>query len=211
MSQDDGKEMTIEQIMSLIDKLTPTQQEKLRYRLNSKVWTQNVQEFVGSDFSRGTSETWHKLIERLESGNIDQDIKKATAKAWQEMMSTLGLSSDESSNPIFANSEDENVELRLEMAYLILQDKIAQAKQSIEQAIAVERQLEQELSFLKAQAIVWVDRASDASQQANELLAEHARRRHSQYLTAATAINDQLKEQKTARALLQQKLIELEG
>jgi phage shock protein A len=105
----------------------------------------------------------------------------------------------------------EDPEMMLEQTYQELQSNLIQVRQAVAQAIATEKQLEQQLQKNKDQAATWHNRASMAVQQGNDDLARQALQRKTQYAQAAADLETQLKSQKDATNGLRQRLTELEG
>ena len=105
----------------------------------------------------------------------------------------------------------EDPEMMLEQTYQDLQNNLIQVRQAVAQAIATEKQLEQQLQKNKDQAATWHNRATMAVQQGNDDLARQALQRKQQYAQAAADLEAQLKSQKEATNTLRQRLTELEG
>ncbi len=105
----------------------------------------------------------------------------------------------------------EDPQMMLEQTYQELQSNLIQVRQAVAQAIATEKQLEQQLQKNKDQAATWQNRAAMAVQQGNDDLARQALQRKQQYAQAATELEAQLKNQKEATANLRQRLTELEN
>jgi phage shock protein A len=104
----------------------------------------------------------------------------------------------------------EDPEMMLEQTYQDLQSNLIQVRQAVAQAIATEKQLEQQLEKNKDQAVTWQNRASMAVQQNNDDLARQALQRKQQYAQAVTELETQLKAQKQATATLRGRLTDLE-
>lgn len=105
----------------------------------------------------------------------------------------------------------EDPEMMLEQTYQDLQNNLIQVRQAVAQAIATEKQLENQLTKNKDQAATWHNRATMAVQQGNDDLARQALQRKQQYAQAAADLEAQLKQQKEATNVLRQRLTELEG
>jgi phage shock protein A len=105
----------------------------------------------------------------------------------------------------------EDPEMMLEQTYQDLQNNLIQVRQAVAQAIATEKQLENQLTKNKDQAATWHNRATMAVQQGNDDLARQALQRKQQYASAAADLEAQLKQQKEATNTLRQRLTELEG
>jgi len=105
----------------------------------------------------------------------------------------------------------EDPEMMLEQTYQDLQNNLIQVRQAVAQAIATEKQLEQQLNKNKDQAATWHNRATMAVQQGNDDLARQALQRKQQYAQAATDLETQLKQQRDQTNNLRQRLTELEG
>lgn len=105
----------------------------------------------------------------------------------------------------------EDPQMMLEQSYQELQSNLIQVRQAVAQAIATEKQLEQQLQKSKDQADTWSNRAAMAVQQGNDELARQALLRKQQYAQAATEYETNLKGQKEATSALRQRLTELEN
>jgi phage shock protein A len=105
----------------------------------------------------------------------------------------------------------EDPAMMLEQTYQDLQSNLIQVRQAVAQAIATEKQLEQQLQKNKDQAATWQNRAAMAVQQGNDDLAKQALQRRQQYVQAATDLETQLKQQKDSTATLRQRLTDLES
>src|SRR5215467_13266290 len=112
-------------------------------------------------------------------------------------------------NAVLGRMEDPQV--MLEQTYQDLQSNLIQVRQAVAQAIATEKQLEQQLQKNKDQAETWQNRAAMAVQQGNDDLARQALQRKQQYLEAAKDLEVQLKSQRELTAQLRQKLTDLEA
>src|SRR5437870_221579 len=104
----------------------------------------------------------------------------------------------------------EDPQMMLEQTYQDLQSNLIQVRQAVAQAIATEKQLEQQLQKNKDQATTWANRAAMAVQQNNDDLARQALQRKQQYAQAAVDLESQLKAQREATATLRQRLTDLE-
>jgi len=105
----------------------------------------------------------------------------------------------------------EDPQLMLEQTYQDLQSNLIQVRQAVAQAIATEKQLEQQLQKNKEQAETWHNRAAMAVQQGNDDLAKQALQRKQQYAQAAGDLETQLKAQRESTATLRQRLTDLEA
>lgn len=105
----------------------------------------------------------------------------------------------------------EDPQMMLEQTYQDLQSNLIQVRQAVAQAIATEKQLEQQLQKNKDQAATWQNRAAMAVQQSNDDLARQALQRKQQYAQAAQDLEVQLKAQKEVTSGLRQRLTELEN
>ncbi len=112
-------------------------------------------------------------------------------------------------NAILGKMEDPQI--MLEQTYQDLQSNLIQVRQAVAQAIATEKQLEQQLQKNKDQAETWQNRAAMAVQQGNDDLAKQALQRRQQYVQAATDLETQLKSQRESTVTLRQRLTDLEA
>lgn len=102
-------------------------------------------------------------------------------------------------------------QINLEQIYQDLQSNLIQVRQAVAQAIATEKQLEQQLQKSIDQAETWQNRAAMAVQQNNDELAKQALQRRQQYVQAANDLEHQLGAQKGATSALRQRLTDLEA
>ena len=105
----------------------------------------------------------------------------------------------------------EDPAMMLEQTYQDLQSNLIQVRQAVAQAIATEKQLEQQLQKNKDQAATWQNRAAMAVQQNNDELAKQALQRRQQYVQAANDLETQLKQQRESTTVLRQRLTDLEA
>src|ERR1700677_1095753 len=112
-------------------------------------------------------------------------------------------------NAVLGRMEDPQI--MLEQTYQDLQSNLIQVRQAVAQAIATEKQLEQQLQKNKDQAETWQNRAAMAVQQGNDDLAKQALQRRTQYAQAAADLETQLKTQRETTARLRQQLTDLEA
>lgn len=112
-------------------------------------------------------------------------------------------------NAVLGRMEDPQI--MLEQTYQDLQSNLIQVRQAVAQAIATEKQLEQQLQKNKDQAETWQNRAAMAVQQNNDELARQALQRKQQYVQAATDLETQLKTQRETTRTLRQRLTDLEA
>src|ERR1700733_910456 len=105
----------------------------------------------------------------------------------------------------------EDPAMMLEQTYQDLQSNLIQVRQAVAQAIATEKQLEQQLQKNKDQAATWQNRAAMAVQQGNDDLAKQALQRRQQYVQAANDLETQLKSQRDSTVNLRQRLTDLEA
>ena len=112
-------------------------------------------------------------------------------------------------NAVLGRMEDPQI--MLEQTYQDLQSNLIQVRQAVAQAIATEKQLEQQLQKNKDQAETWQNRAAMAVQQGNDDLAKQALQRRQQYVQAAGDLETQLKAQKENTSGLRQRLTDLEA
>src|ERR1700739_3672439 len=85
-------------------------------------------------------------------------------------------------NAVLGRMEDP--QLMLEQTYQDLQSNLTQVRQAVAQAIATEKQLEQQWQKNREQAETWHNRAAMAVQQGNDELARQALQRKQQYVQA---------------------------
>jgi PAS domain S-box-containing protein len=92
-----------------------------------------------------------------------------------------------------------------------LESALKNVRMAVAQAIATERQLEQQLEKNVQQAATWDSRAAMALQQNNPTLAEQAYQRKEQYSKAATQLEEQLEKSRNIANPLRQGLTDLES
>ncbi len=203
----------LEAAFGLLNQLTQEQEDQLRERLKLRYLKRQVRSVASGELARNASGTFTHLIERLGSGEIDEDIKQASNAAWRKIVNRFEvisevLSDSTEDSPQNANADDP--ESTLEAAYQDLQADLIQVRQAVAQAIATEKQLEEQVKRNKEQIGTWQNRAAMASQQNNEDVATQARQREAQYSQAASELEEQLDKQRIAASRLRSKLTELE-
>jgi len=99
----------------------------------------------------------------------------------------------------------------LEQTYQDLQSNLIQLRQSVAQAIATEKVLEQQLQKNEDQSKTWAERANMALQQKHADLQEQALSRQKQYVLAAEELSKQLEIQRLSTRSLREQLTEMEG
>lgn len=112
-------------------------------------------------------------------------------------------------NSIMGKMEDPA--MMLEQTYEDLQSNLIQVRQAVAQAIATEKQLEQQLKKNQEQAATWQNRATLAVQQKNDDLARQALQRKQQHTQAIADLETQLKQQRELTTNLRNKLQDLEN
>jgi phage shock protein A len=139
---------------------------------------------------------WSDFLERLK--NVVAAICAPVSRAALESAKPAGIDS-------------EDPQTMLEQAYEGLQDNLIQVRQAVAQAIATEKQLEQQIQKNKDQSETWQNRANMAMQQRNEDLARQALARKEQYAQSLPELESQYVLQKEATATLRQQLTKLES
>ncbi|HEY9713296.1 MAG TPA: PspA/IM30 family protein [Chroococcales cyanobacterium] len=102
------------------------------------------------------------------------------------------------------------VSMELEDHYQGLQSQLISVRQSVAQAIAMERQLEVQVQRNKEMSKTWDTRVQLALSQNNEDLAAQARARQQQYIDAEEELTTQLAVQQAATAELRKRLTSCE-
>lgn len=125
------------------------------------------------------------------------------------MFQRIGLVLRAMINSLLGKVEDP--QMMLEQAYQDLQSNLIQVRQAVAQAIATEKQLEQQLKKNVEQVDVWQTRAGMAVQQGNDDLARQALQRKQQYAAAVKDLETQLHAQREITAGLRRRLAELEA
>lgn len=207
-------------LVKLLDTLTPEQKEALRRKLNEKAWDGRFERlFSGADtlsdrkddtkIGQRVAAALEHLIDRLSSGDIDEDIKKACQSAWESF--TSAVHAQPKSEQAEAGSPEEDSLNKLEAPYEQFQNDLIQVRQLVAQAIAAEKRLEQQIQKDRDQAQTWQNRADMALQQNNEELSKQASHRKELYEKAALALEEQLKMQKDATVDLRERFNKLEA
>ncbi|PWT94227.1 MAG: hypothetical protein C5B53_13655 [Candidatus Melainabacteria bacterium] len=215
-SQPDGSPEDV--LTKLLATLRPDQQEALRRKLNEKAWNEQFnklcaklknpgglqeEETIGKRFAS----SFQHLIDRLSSGDIDEDIKQACRTAWETFTLTIQSQPDDQDRE---NADSDDPQIHLEIAYQAAQNNLIGLRQAVAQAIATEKQLEKQVQQNKDQAATWQNRADMATQQNNEDLCKQALQRKQQYKEAALALEQQHEKQKEAVVELRDRFTKLE-
>lgn len=143
---------------------------------------------------------WKGFLRRIKA------ISEASSMAPSEY-----ISSSDIATPKAAQSGVSDAEVQLENAYQELQNQLISLRQSVAQAIASEKRLEQSICKSTEQVTTWQNRAQMGRDQGNEDLSLQAEQRADQYRTAAEDMQEQFNQQRKDTALLREKLTELEG
>jgi len=100
---------------------------------------------------------------------------------------------------------------RLEQAYQDAQNHLIQVRHATAQAIATQKQLEQQLQKNRDQADTWQNRTKMAREQHNQELEQQAAQREKQYRMAVEDLEQQLNTQSATQSELRQRLTEFEA
>jgi hypothetical protein len=148
--------------------------------------------------SEASTPTWDKFIERLESGDIDKDIKEASTAAWRDVVGkvklfselmdctiqsyTASTSSTTPSSSAAPNSQPKSKYItELDAAYDALQTQLITVRMAVAQSIATEKQLDAQISKNREFVKTWADRATEAEEKGQPRLKEVARQRQEAY------------------------------
>ena len=222
MSDDaDPNEQLPDHFFELVNKLTPTQKEGLRRKLNQAAWFDRFQKVhdaatrseEGSidteavTLGRKVSAIVQHVIDRLESGEIDEDMKQSLRGCWEIFLQSVR------EYPAAGNTDlkraDDPASL-LEKTYQDLQNNLIQVRQAVAQAIASERQLNLHVKKNEEQAEIWQGRLEQALQQGNGDLAKDTQLRCKQYKETARRLAEELKVQTEATLTMRERLHQLE-
>ncbi|MBX9568464.1 MAG: PspA/IM30 family protein [Candidatus Obscuribacterales bacterium] len=140
---------------------------------------------------------WTDFLYRLESF--------VTATVAPVSLSTVQTVAEES------DDLSRDAELLLDTVYQELQDNLIQVRQVVAQAVATDKQLEQQLQKNKDQASTWHNRAMTAQQQGEEVLERQSLQREQQFSEIAEELSRQLIEQRASTDKLREQLTNLEG
>lgn len=205
----------------LINGLSPEQQEALRRKLNFKVWSRRFEELHSaiegnSDpraeklLGRKFAALVQQLVDDLESPDASNLLLHSMIRnTWQHMLQSVKSQPDPAEQVV--PEDPETVESLLTQTYQNLYDQLNEVRKAVAQAIAAEKQIEQQHQKNKDQADTWHNRARMAKQQGNEDLEQQALARKQQYHDAAESLLEQLKEQKESTNKLRWNLTQLEG
>lgn len=204
----------------LLDTLTPEQKETLRRKLNERAWTERFERLCSGAYTPSDREDDTKigqkvavalehLIERLSSGDIDEDIKKACQTAWESL--TADVQTQTKSKQAETVHCEEDLQNNAEAAFEQAQNDVIQLRQSVAQAVATEKMLEQQIQKNRDQAETWRNRADMAAQQNNEELSKQALQRRDMYEKTTLELENQHKKQKDALVDLRERHNKLEA
>lgn len=215
-SKPDGSSQ--DEMAKLLETLTPEEQEALRRKLNEKAWGEqfdklgnSIKNPPGLENSKMVGKrcagALQHLIDRLSSGDIDEDIKKACRIAWEGFFVTV-QSQDNAKSEIALNDD---LQKEQDTEYEQAQYNLIQLRQTVAQAVVSEKQLEQQIQKNKDQAETWQNRANMAAQQNNEELCRQAMQRKDIYANTALALENQHKVQKDRLIELRDRFNKLEA
>lgn len=177
--------------------------------------------------SEASTPTWDKFIERLESGDIDQDIKEATTSAWRDVVGKFKLFSElmdctiqscttsscstAASSSAAPNSLPKSKYItELDAAYEALQSQLITVRMAVAQSIATEKQLDVQISKNRELVETWTNRVNKANEHESHSLAEIARQRQESYEHAVAELEQLLENHKLETEDLRNHLFELE-
>ncbi|MFA7340257.1 MAG: hypothetical protein WC028_25980 [Candidatus Obscuribacterales bacterium] len=163
--------------------------------------------------NEASTQTWDKFIERLESGDIDKDIKEASTAAWRDVVGKVKLfselmdctiqsytassSSNTPSSSAAPNSQPKSKFVtELDAAYEALQTQLITVRMAVAQSIASEKQLDAQISKNREFVKTWADRATEAEEKAQSRLVEVARQRQEAYENAVAELEQLLENHK---------------
>jgi phage shock protein A len=154
--------------------------------------------------------TGAELSESL--ADIINHIRRRHPQLWQQFLRDARLQLIEAEKAKTSDiSEQLSVAEKLEESYQGLQNHLIQIRHAVAQAIAMEKQLEQQLQKNQDQGATWDERAKLALKQKNLELSEQAQQRGQQYIEAAKELAEQLEQQKVTTLNLRQRLTDIEG
>lgn len=140
-------------------------------------------------------------------------IRRKHPAQWEQFLHTMRLQLIEAENADASTETRKHSSAadKLEETYEGLQNQLIQIRKAVARAIAMEKQLEQQLQKHQDQDATWAQRAKMALQQKNLELSEQAQQRRQQYIEAAKELAEQLEQQKVATITLRQQLTDIEG
>jgi phage shock protein A len=218
MSKNDPEEFGLDKVLSWVENLSPAELERLEQTIQKKVWRRRIRK-LGA-IPENASATMQRFIERVESGNIDEDIKATVDRTWiflleqfmllSEMSDTGPRSSGTDWRDIFAGVRSDDPIREMEQVYQDLQSNLIQIRQAVAQSIATEKHLEQQLQKNQEQANTWQTRAAMAVTQGNDALSQQAMKRKQHYESAAAGLGSQLQNHREVVLTLRERLTEIE-
>ena len=171
----------------VVDNLSSGEQEKLRAQLNRNAWRRRFEQAyepvernsaLRANLGLKCASALQILVERLESGDIDEDIKQTSSEMWQALLIVMSsLPNDLGGNASAPGSAGDDPEAALEQEYDAIQGNVIRLRLALAQAIATEKVLQNELQAQKDQAATWKSRADSACSQKDEELAHEANSR----------------------------------
>jgi phage shock protein A len=134
-------------------------------------------------------------------------VRQEQPDLWHRFIDDVALLSMSSQT----TSSSPSPQIELEQMYQNTQNELIQIRQAVAQAIATQKHLERQVDSNRDQAKIWQQRADMARNQRNGELAEQADQKNKQYVMAGEALEQQLREQTTATAVLRERLTDVEG
>lgn len=218
MTDSDSNELPADLVKQL-DQLSPKQQENLRRELNERCWKSRFRKLHDAASSKETSANEVAslgrafstlavhVIDRLESGEMDDELRNLIIEAWNLFLHEL----KERRQDAYLSDQAEEGVSELEKTYLALQNNLISLRQATAQAIATEKQLENQLRKNEEQAATWENRSNSAKAQGNEDLTRQANFRRDQYKEAATALVADLEKQRETANNMRERLGQVEA
>jgi hypothetical protein len=177
--------------------------------------------------SEASTQTWDKFIERLESGDIDHDIKEASTAAWRDVVGKFKLfselmdctiqsctTSSSSTAPASSTAPTRPPKSKyiteLDSAYEALQTQLIIIRRFVAHSIATKKQLDAQISKNRELVKTWADRVNEADEHGSHSLAEIARQQQESYEHAVAELEKLLESHKLETEELRNHLFELE-
>lgn len=177
--------------------------------------------------NEASTQTWDKFIERLESGDIDKDIKEASTAAWRDVIGKVKLFSElmdctiqsytastSSTTPSSSSAPNSPTKSKyiteLDAAFEALQMQLITIRRFAAHGIATEKQIDVQISKNRELVETWTNRVNKANEHGSHSLAEIARQRQESYENAVAELEQLLENHKLETVDLRNHLLELE-
>lgn len=204
--------VTLPAVIESLEHLAAHDEEELRKVLSERFWRRRLVSLLKANPEQRPAAAWRYLMERQHSGELDDDIRIASLRAWQDFVGEYGSLSalvvDRDLRLLEPRAGDP--EVGVDATYHDVQSAVIQLRKVVASAIAQANQLTHEVQRTQDQAATWRNRVNMAQQQNNLDLAQQAQARCNFYSRSASDLEVVLKSHNEKLAALRSALADIE-